>query len=241
MAQTSSLNCLSCRNPYQTTHSLNCLPPFHWKVLRCIPFPKIGPTKGPLTWVTGCCRTSIPFFSGKFQIASVAKPPSWLLRDADVFTFPDFGGNLLELRGSMLLDDWGTTWWKWMTEVPCRTSGAPLTPLVHAWSSTVRSQLVTYRNLICPPWSPKPQYSIFGGFFLKIFWGSKSSKYSEDSRNFWKERILRTFKNIEDFGVNFQFHPGFVLKGRLRIFWAIFSCMALRSLKCPFPWVTSVK
>ena len=28
MAQTSSLNCLSCRNPYQAPHSLNCLPPF---------------------------------------------------------------------------------------------------------------------------------------------------------------------------------------------------------------------
>ena len=33
IARTSSLNCLSCRNPYQTPHSLNCLPPFHWKSL----------------------------------------------------------------------------------------------------------------------------------------------------------------------------------------------------------------
>ena len=33
MAWTSSLNCLSCRNPYQTPDSLNCLPPFHWKPL----------------------------------------------------------------------------------------------------------------------------------------------------------------------------------------------------------------
>ena len=33
MARTSSLNCLSCRNPYQTPHSLNCLPPFHSKPL----------------------------------------------------------------------------------------------------------------------------------------------------------------------------------------------------------------
>ena len=31
IARTSSLNRLSCRNPYQTPHSLNCLPPFHWK------------------------------------------------------------------------------------------------------------------------------------------------------------------------------------------------------------------
>ena len=31
MARTSSLNCLSCRNPYQTPHSLNCLPPFSLK------------------------------------------------------------------------------------------------------------------------------------------------------------------------------------------------------------------
>ena len=49
LARTSSLNCLSCRNPYQTPHSLDCLPPFslknpffNWKVLRRIPFPKIG-------------------------------------------------------------------------------------------------------------------------------------------------------------------------------------------------------
>ena len=33
MARASSLNCLSCRNPYQTPDSLNCLPPFHWKPL----------------------------------------------------------------------------------------------------------------------------------------------------------------------------------------------------------------
>ena len=33
IARTSSLNCLSCRNPYQAPNSLNCLPPFHWKAL----------------------------------------------------------------------------------------------------------------------------------------------------------------------------------------------------------------
>ena len=33
MSQTSSLNGLSCRNAYQTPHSLNCLSPFHWKAL----------------------------------------------------------------------------------------------------------------------------------------------------------------------------------------------------------------
>ena len=33
IARSSSLNCLSCRNPYQTPDSLNCLPPFHWKSL----------------------------------------------------------------------------------------------------------------------------------------------------------------------------------------------------------------
>ena len=33
MAQTSSLKCLPCRNPYQTPSSLNCLPPFNWKTL----------------------------------------------------------------------------------------------------------------------------------------------------------------------------------------------------------------
>ena len=33
MARTSSLNYLSCTNPYQAPDSLNCLPPFHWKTL----------------------------------------------------------------------------------------------------------------------------------------------------------------------------------------------------------------
>ena len=48
MARTSSLNCLSCRNPYQAPDSLNCLPPFHWKPFFSVksasshPFPKIG-------------------------------------------------------------------------------------------------------------------------------------------------------------------------------------------------------
>ena len=46
IARTSSLNCFSCRNPYQTPHSVNCLPPFHWKPLFSLksasshPFPK---------------------------------------------------------------------------------------------------------------------------------------------------------------------------------------------------------
>ena len=30
--RSSSLNCLSCRNPYQTLHSLNCRPPFSLKI-----------------------------------------------------------------------------------------------------------------------------------------------------------------------------------------------------------------
>ena len=48
LAWTSSLSYLSCRNPYQTPHSQNVSPLctetpfFHWKVLRRIPFPKIG-------------------------------------------------------------------------------------------------------------------------------------------------------------------------------------------------------
>ena len=33
MARTSSLNRLSCKYPYQTPHSLNCLPPLPWKTL----------------------------------------------------------------------------------------------------------------------------------------------------------------------------------------------------------------
>ena len=66
MARTSSLNCLSCRNPYQTTHSLNCLPPFHWKPLffteKC--FVASPPPKSALIFH---CRTS----------AGPAETPSW--------------------------------------------------------------------------------------------------------------------------------------------------------------------
>ena len=35
VARTSSLDCLSCRKPYQTPHSLNCLPPFWLKKPFC--------------------------------------------------------------------------------------------------------------------------------------------------------------------------------------------------------------
>ena len=62
-ARTSSLNYLSCRNPYHTPHSLNCLTLLHWKtlfqwkVLRHIPFPKEGSDRcvrkhpqGPQSW-----------------------------------------------------------------------------------------------------------------------------------------------------------------------------------------------
>ena len=45
MARTSSLNCLSCGNPYQTPDSLNCLPPFHWKPLS---FPLKSASSHPL-------------------------------------------------------------------------------------------------------------------------------------------------------------------------------------------------
>ena len=49
IARTSSLNCLSCRDPYQTPHSLNCLPPFS---LKC-PFFHTSShplPKNPLKW-----------------------------------------------------------------------------------------------------------------------------------------------------------------------------------------------
>ena len=79
------------------------------------------------------------------------------------------------------------------------------------WDAKLPSKRLCVVPQQCPqpclddfPWRPKPQYLIFGGFFLKIFWGSKSSKYFEDPRNFWKEKILRIFKNIEDFGGEFS-------------------------------------
>ena len=66
MARTSSLNCLSCRNLYQTPHSLNPSPLFtenpffHWKVLRRIPCPKIGSDLGVPSMVkTGFVKTGV--------------------------------------------------------------------------------------------------------------------------------------------------------------------------------------
>ena len=72
MARTSSLNCLSCRNPYQTPHSLNCLPPFHWKPLffteECFvasPSQESAPNVGPPWCQTlwhGCRKSTIQEF-----------------------------------------------------------------------------------------------------------------------------------------------------------------------------------
>ena len=49
MAETSSLNCRSCKIPYQSLHALNAWTPFSEKalfftdfLLRRIPFPKLG-------------------------------------------------------------------------------------------------------------------------------------------------------------------------------------------------------
>ena len=59
IARTSSLNCLSCRSPYQTPHSLHCLPPFQWKppifTEKCFvasPLPK----SALISKVTSCMR-----------------------------------------------------------------------------------------------------------------------------------------------------------------------------------------
>ena len=83
IARTSSLNCLSCRNPYRTPHSLDCLPSFHWealflhwRVLRRIPFPKLG-----LNWVG-------PHFWDMLVVGKVATawrsvPTSWQASSAN--------------------------------------------------------------------------------------------------------------------------------------------------------------
>ena len=61
MARASSLNCLSCRNPYQTPHSLNCLPPLHWKPLffteKC--FVASPPQKSALIPFSGCHKRAV--------------------------------------------------------------------------------------------------------------------------------------------------------------------------------------
>ena len=59
--RTSSLNCLSCRNPYQAPRSLNCLPPFHWKTLFFTM--KSKAISGNLNLFL----CSLPFFSCKIQ------------------------------------------------------------------------------------------------------------------------------------------------------------------------------
>ena len=62
MARTSSLNCLSCRNPHQTPHTLNCLPPFHWKPLFSLkrasshPLPKNRLWKRGVEFKGGSCH-----------------------------------------------------------------------------------------------------------------------------------------------------------------------------------------
>ena len=59
MGRTSSLNCLSCRNPCQTPDSLNCLPPFHWKTLFSLKSASSHPLPKNLLWkyvikIRGC-------------------------------------------------------------------------------------------------------------------------------------------------------------------------------------------
>ena len=67
MARTSSLNCLSCRNPYQTPDSLNCLPSFHWKPLffteKC--FVASPSQKSALTIVLLLCSCCCHYFGGR--------------------------------------------------------------------------------------------------------------------------------------------------------------------------------
>ena len=53
MAQTSSLNCLSCRDPYQAPGSLNCLPPFHWKPLFSLKSASSHPLPKNQLWLKG--------------------------------------------------------------------------------------------------------------------------------------------------------------------------------------------
>ena len=75
MARTSSLNCLSFRNPYQNPHSLNCLPPFHWKSLFSLKSASSHPLPKNRLW------SSFFYFFAVFLEGPTRKP-----RHASVFS-----------------------------------------------------------------------------------------------------------------------------------------------------------
>ena len=70
MARTSSLNCLSCRNPYQTPHSLNCLPPLHWKTFFSLKSASSHPLPKNRLWV-------VPEKQGELTNISHASENHW--------------------------------------------------------------------------------------------------------------------------------------------------------------------
>ena len=106
MARSSSLNCLSCRNPYQTPHSLNCLPPFHRKPLffteKCFvasPSPKSAPNfRGSAEFLRGSprCVPISPFSSDLFRFALLVFGNAPIY--SDLFRFARISSDLFSER-----------------------------------------------------------------------------------------------------------------------------------------------
>ena len=104
MARTSSLNCLSCRNPYQIPHSKNCLPPFTEKNLyfseKCFvasPFPKIS------VQIVGGTASAAKFLSGNGT--ATATPHTQRAPNPPEFAQPRLGrvkGQSSPARGSQI-------------------------------------------------------------------------------------------------------------------------------------------
>ena len=86
MAPTSSLNCLSCRYPYQTPHSLNYLPPFHWKIP--LFHTQIGAKNWTQTFFSQTFR-ALPGYPGKIPGYPAKKSViPWVSRDMPNFLAP---------------------------------------------------------------------------------------------------------------------------------------------------------
>ena len=88
MARTSSLNCLSCRDPNQTLPSLNCLPPLHWKALlfteKCF---VAYPSQKSAREGCGCPR----FFAGRKSSGKLRRLCQVQIKHAKKFSIKNLG------------------------------------------------------------------------------------------------------------------------------------------------------
>ena len=101
MARTSSLNCFSCRNPYQTPHSPSCLPLYthtHKKTFlfteKCcrMPFPKIGSKKLRFQNLVVVAFPTKNRILGDFPLCPQSLLPALLQKLVGDFFFLSLGG-----------------------------------------------------------------------------------------------------------------------------------------------------